>query len=465
MINSRPVIHWFRRDLRLTDNTALAAAAKTSSGIIPVYVLSDWKNAHEWTGPARQEFLCGCLKSLAQNLDRIGGRLVIRRGNAVDELERLATESGATAIFFNRDPDPFGCSIEIRVREMAARLGLVVHDFKDAAIHEREEILTGTGQPYRVFTPYSRAWLKADKPAPLPAIRHLKTPAGISSLPLPELAAWNLKSAAHIPEAGEKAARKRLADFLAGPIFDYAVKRDFPAAAATSGLSADLRFGTLSIREIYKKCLQASENTTVPQRKSVFTFVNELAWREFYMQILWHWPEVLGHEFNPKWRGLAWREPGPDFERWREGTTGFPIIDAAMRQLNATGFMHNRLRMIVAMFLTKDLHIDWRHGERHFMQRLVDGDIAANNGGWQWSAGTGADAAPYFRIQNPWSQTQRYDPDGAFIRKWVPELRDVAQARLMAPPHDGMALAKNYPAPMVDHAREREVTLEMYSKA
>jgi deoxyribodipyrimidine photo-lyase len=464
MINSRPVIHWFRRDLRLTDNTALATAAKSSSGIIPVYVLSGWKNAHGWTGPARQEFLCGCLNSLAKNLERIGGRLVIRRGSAVDELERLAVESGATAIFFNRDPDPFGRAMETRVREMATRLGISAHDFKDATVHEREEILTSAGQPYRVFTPYSRAWLKADKPAPLPAIRHLDTPTGISTLPLPDLAAWNLKNTARVYKAGENAARKRLTDFLSGPIFDYASKRDFPDAAATSCLSADLRFGTLSIREIYKKCLQASENTTVPQRKSVFTFVNELAWREFYMQILWHWPEVLEHEFNPKWRGLNWREPGPAFDRWREGTTGFPIVDAAMRQLNATGFMHNRLRMIVAMFLTKDLHIDWRHGERHFMQQLVDGDIAANNGGWQWSAGTGADAAPYFRIQNPWSQTQRYDTDGAFIRKWVPELRDVAPARLMAPPPDGRPLAKNYPTPMVDHAHERDVTLKMYSR-
>jgi deoxyribodipyrimidine photo-lyase len=181
------------------------------------------------------------------------------------------------------------------------------------------------------------------------------------------------------------------------------------------------------------------------------------------MQILWHFPGVLEHEFNPKHRGLKWNQPGPDFQKWCDGETGFPIVDAGMRQLNATGFMHNRLRMIVAMFLTKDLHIDWRHGESYFMQKLVDGEIASNNGGWQWSAGTGADAAPYFRIQNPWSQSERFDPEGKFIKQWVPELRDADPARFKRPPDDGKGMAKNYPAPMVDHQRERIVTLEMFS--
>ena len=197
-------------------------------------------------------------------------------------------------------------------------------------------------------------------------------------------------------------------------------------------------------------------------RKSIFKFINELAWREFHMQILWHFPGVLDHEFNPKLRNLKWRNAGADFQRWRDGETGFPIVDAGMRQLNATGFMHNRLRMITAMFLTKDLHIDWRHGERYFRLKLVDGEIASNNGGWQWCAGTGADAAPYFRIQNPWTQTARYDPQGKYIRQWVPELRDVDLAKFMKAPEDGTAIAKNYPSPMVDHAVERDVTLEMF---
>ena len=464
MINSPPVIHWFRRDLRISDNTALAAAAKHSSQVIPVYILSDWKNSHRWTGAPRQEFLCGCLKSLAKNLERKGGRLVIRQGGAVDELERLMVETGARAIFFNRDPDPFGRAMELSVRKMAAIHGVAVHDFKDVTIHERDEILSSTAMPYRVFTPYLKAWMKAGSPSLMPSFMRLASPTGISSLPLPDLATWNLQSAVQIPEPGEKAANKRLSDFLSGAVCDYASKRDFPAGDSTSRLSADLRFGTLSIRAIYRKCVGALENADARQRKSVFTFINELVWREFYMQVLWHWPDVLKNEFDQKWHGLKWSPAGDDFKSWRDGLTGFPIVDAAMRQLNATGFMHNRLRMIVAMFLTKDLHIDWRHGERYFIQRLIDGDIAANNGGWQWSAGTGADAAPYFRIQNPWLQTKRYDPGGTFIRQWVPELRDVSTALLSAPPADGKPISKNYPAPMVDHACERDRALRMYSK-
>ena len=290
----------------------------------------------------------------------------------------------------------------------------------------------------------------------------LSTPGKIPSERLPTLNTWNLESWTNGPEPGEEATGKRLAGFLAGPIYRYSDNRDIPSLEATSRLSADLRFGTLSVRNIYDQCVRlAAEPLDAPQRKSIHAFINELIWREFYFQVLWHWPEVLDQEFNPKYRGLAWRQPGTAFERWCQGETGFPIVDAAMRQLNATGFMHNRLRMISAMFLTKDLHIDWRYGERYFMKRLVDGDIAANNGGWQWSAGTGADAAPYFRIQNPWLQTKRFDPEGTFIRQWLPELRDVATARLMAPPVDGRPIAKNYPAPMLDHSREREISLAL----
>lgn len=456
------VIHWFRRDLRITDNTALSAAAAASRGMAAVYILSGWREKHRWTGPARQEFLCGCLESLAKNLDAIGGRLIIRQGKADEELEKLATETKATAIYFNRDPDPFGRAMEARVEKMAKRLGLEVHAHKDAAIHERDELMTSTGGPYRVFTPYSKAWLKLDKPEPRGSIRSLSAPR-IHSLPLPTLETWGLKSTAKMPSAGEKAARKRLADFLRGPIFQYGAHRNIPCGNTTSHLSIDLRHGTLSIREIYHKCAQLLHKAPLSERKSISTYINELIWREFYMQILWHFPEVLDHEFNPRHRGLKWKQAGADFQKWCDGETGFPIVDAGMRQLNATGFMHNRLRMIVAMFLTKDLHIDWRHGESYFMQKLVDGEIASNNGGWQWSAGTGADAAPYFRIQNPWSQSGRFDPEGKFIKQWVPELRDVDPAKFKKAPEAGGSIAKNYSPPMLDHARERLMTLEMFA--
>jgi deoxyribodipyrimidine photo-lyase len=462
-----PVLHWFRRDLRLTDNTALNASLATGEEVVPVYVMSDWKGAHRWTGPARQEFLCGSIASLARDIEAAGGRLVIRQGDAVRELQALLRVTKASALYFNRDPDPFGREMEARVEQMAARAGCKIVACRDVAIHERDEVLTSTNRPFRVFTPYARAWMRLDKPAPGGRATCFVTPAAVpdpgNSEPLPTLATWDLKSpGTQIIEPGERAARARLAAFLDGAIFDYAEQRDLPAAQGTSRLSQDFRFGLLSIREVFARCMALAEKCSAAERRGVMTFINELIWREFYMSVLWHWPEVLEHEFNEKWRGLRWRDADEAFDHWREGRTGFPIVDAGMRQLAATGFMHNRVRMIAAMFLTKDLHIDWRHGERHFMQSLVDGDIAANNGGWQWSAGTGADAAPYFRIQNPWSQTKRYDPQGEYIKAWVPELRGVSPEKFLSPPRDGAGIAPGYPAPIVDHVRERDVCMEMF---
>ncbi|MDB6156135.1 MAG: phrB [Chthoniobacteraceae bacterium] len=460
------VIHWFRRDLRLNDNTALYAARAASDQIIPVYILSTWKKQHAWTGAPRQEFLCGSLRALAGGLKEKGGRLLIRQGAADVELEKLARESGATAIYFNRDPDPFGRAMELKVEQMATRLGLKSHACKDAAIHERDEVQTKSRTPFRVFTPYSKAWLKLDKPAPGPAIDRFSAPANLSSLKLPTLATWGLEKSGTtiIIEPGEAAARGRLEQFLDGPIFQYPERRDLPAEGGTSRLSQDLRFGLLSIREIYARCGEQALNATADRRRSIAVFINELIWREFYMQVLWHFPQVLDHEFQEKYRGMTWGDSPKNFDRWCAGMTGFPIVDAGLRQMLGSGFMHNRVRMIVAMFLVKDLHLSWKAGEKWFMQRLVDGEIASNNGGWQWSSGTGTDAAPYFRIQNPWTQSRRFDPEGAYIKRWVPELRDVPPARLYAPPASGIALAKNYPLPIVDHAKERDVTLDMYRR-
>ncbi len=455
-------LHWFRRDLRLSDNTALSAALAAHDHVIPVYVLSTWTKAHRWTGAPRQEFLCGCLASLARNLEAKGGRLIIRRGPANEALLALARETGAEAIYFNRDPDPFGRAMEAQLTAAVRNAGVAVHAHQDVALHERDEVLTGGGTPFRVFTPYAKAWLKLEKPKPRGTIARISTPPAIASDPLPTLETWGLSPEAKIIEPGEAAARKRLSRFLDGPIFEYAARRDLPSEGATSRLSQDLRHGTLSIREIHEKCGVAAAKGTAGQRRDVQVFINELIWREFYMQVLWHWPEVLDHEFKEDYRGLPWRNEAGHFARWCAGETGFPIVDAGMRQLAATGFMHNRVRMIVAMFLTKDLHLDWRMGESWFMQRLVDGEIASNNGGWQWSASTGTDAAPYFRIQNPWSQTARFDPDGVYIKHWVPELRDVPGRKLSEPPTPGLPLARGYPLPIVDHARERDVALDMY---
>ena len=463
-------LHWFRRDLRLTDNSALAAAA-AHDHVIPVFITSTWEKERMWCGAPRQEFLCGSLASLAKNLEAKGGRLIIRQGRADEVLEKLVRETGADAIYFNRDPDPFGRAMEVRIADMAARTGVKVRAYKDVALHERGEVLTAGGTPFRVFTPYSKAWLKLDKPAPARAIGRLSTPPNIASDPLPTLQTWGLASEAQIIEPGEAAARKRLNHFLDGPISDYGAARNVPLGGASSRLSQDLRHGTLSIREVHAKCsaLAARE----PRHwRSIGIYINELIWREFYMQVLWHWPDVLDHEWQEHCRELKWRDhwrperqPGGEaFQRWCAGETGFPIVDAGMRELLATGYMHNRVRMIAAMFLTKDLHVWWMHGESWFMRRLVDGEIASNNGGWQWSASTGTDAAPYFRIQNPWSQTKRFDPGGGYIKKWVPELRDVPAPKLCEPPAPGLRLAHGYPLPIVDHHRERDAALEMFRR-
>jgi len=459
------IIQWFRRDLRITDHTSLSAAVASGLPVLPVYILSEWHAEHAWTGPKRQHFLCGCLASLAANLETIGGRLIIRKGDAVDQLSRLIAESGAIALHFTADPDPYGKAIEKRLIARCGELGVACHAHADVALHDPTQVLTQSGLPYRVYTPYSRNWLSLPKPAVLPKPGSLQTPPTISSLPLPTVAHWGLPiPSAALVEAGEKAARERLKRAINNRIRTYALKRDFPAESGTSRLSQDLRFGLLSVRTIFAAAMKARESSDASSRAGIDVFIKELAWREFYFAILHHFPNVLNEEFNADWRGLPWVAPNENFEAWKNGQTGFPIVDAGMRELLNTGFMHNRVRMITAMFLTKDLHIDWKLGESWFMQHLVDGEIAANNGGWQWSAGTGADAAPYFRIQNPWSQTARYDPKGNYIRKWVPELAKTAAAMFMEPPKNGLPIAKDYPLPCVDHKTEREKTLVIFKR-
>ncbi|HET9522599.1 MAG TPA: deoxyribodipyrimidine photo-lyase [Terrimicrobiaceae bacterium] len=457
-------IVWFRRDLRITDNTALAIAVNRWANVVPVYILSDWRGKHHWTGPNRQRFLCGCIASLAQNLEAIGGRLVIRQGEAVKELAKLARETGAQAVCLNRDPDPFGRRVETDLHEFGGANGVEIVACKDISLHERDEVLTSAGEPFRVFTPYARAWAKLEKTEATGAIRKLRTEGPVSSLPLPTLETWGLSAESKELQAGEKAARDRMKRFLERGLARYSTGRNALGEPLTSRLSQDLRFGLISIRELFSKCREREAELSASGRKGAQKFIGELIWREFYLAILWHFPEVLEVEFNPKFRGMKWRGNSKHFERWCAGETGFPIVDAAMRQLAQTGFMPNRARMIVAMFLTKDLLVDWRLGEGHFMQKLTDGEIASNNGGWQWSAGTGADAAPYFRILNPWTQSARFDPNGDYIKTWIPELRDVAPGRFAEQPPPGERLSKRYPAPIVDHAQARNRALEVFGQ-
>ncbi|MFD2257324.1 cryptochrome/photolyase family protein [Luteolibacter algae] len=459
----RPVIHWFRRDLRISDNTALFHASRCSQPVIPVYFLSSWKKKHFWTGANRQHFLCGSLASLSKNLETIGGTLTIREGGAIAELEKLIHETKATAIYFNRDPDPFGRRMEQELSDLCSKLGVECYGHDDIALHNPEEIKTQSGTPYKVFTPYYNNWKSLEKPSPHPKPRVLNTPKGVTSMDLPSVKHWDLEPPeAKIPQAGEKAATERMNHAISGIIGSYGKRRDLPAEEGTSRLSQDLRHGLISIRTLYKKVAEKMNSSDPATKGSLEIYLKELAWREFYFAILHHFPDVLTHEFNADWHGLPWDEPGENFQLWKEGRTGFPLVDAGMRQLLKTGFMHNRVRMITAMFLTKDLHIDWKLGESWFMQHLTDGEIASNNGGWQWSAGTGADAAPYFRIQNPWSQTAKYDAEGIYIKRWIPELKNVDPKKFQKPPEGGTALASGYPLPCVDHKTERERTLATF---
>jgi deoxyribodipyrimidine photo-lyase len=459
------VIHWFRRDLRVADNTALFHAAAHGLPIVPVYILSEWQVSHPWTGLNRQHFLCGSLASLAKSLETLGGRLIIRQGKAVAELRKLIADCGAVAVHFNTDPDPFGKSVENGVRELCTELGIECHGHADVSLHQPQEVLTQGALPYRVYTPYSRNWLGLPKPSPLTKPQPLQTPTHLHSLPLPTVEVWGMEIPSAQPlEPGEKAARQRLKNAIAGKIQNYSAKRDFPAENGTSRISQDLRYGLISVRTVYAESIKARAAADLSGQAGIDVFIKELAWREFYFAILHHFPNVLNEEFSADWRGLPWDEPGKLFDAWKDGRTGFPIVDAGMRELKASGFMHNRVRMITSMLLTKDLHIDWKQGESWFMQNLLDGEIASNNGGWQWSAGTGADAAPYFRIQNPWSQTAKFDAQGSYIKRWIPELAAVHPSRFLEAPKDGRPLAAGYPLPCVDHKTERERTLAIFKK-
>jgi len=462
MNDSYPIgIHWYRRDLRINDHKILRAASLACTAVCPLFIVSDRNPL--WSGPNRQQFLCDCLASLAASLRTIDGRLIVRQGPVVEVLRQVIKETGAQAVFFQSAPDPHAHAVEIAVAQLCRELGVALHAMHDVSLLAPDAVLTGSGQPYRVFTPYSKNWLAQAKQAPAPAITRLRTPAHIRSEPLPTVATWGLqKPSATLVPAGEMAANQRLTEALTNRIGRYHEQRDLPAVAGTARISQDLRFGLLSIRSIHASVVAAHDAAAPVAKPGFEVFLKELAWREFYFAILHHFPEVLELEFAPQWRGLPWAEPDSKLDAWQLGNTGFPIVDAGMRELLATGHMHNRVRMITAMFLTKDLHYDWRHGEAWFMRHLVDGETASNNGGWQWSAGTGADAAPYFRIQNPWSQTARFDPQGTYIKRWVPELARVSPAEFCNPPAAGRPLAPGYPLPIVDHPTERQRTLAVF---
>lgn len=459
-------IHWFRRDLRVSDNTALSEAVKRAERVVPVFILEDAFKTGPDVGAARTTFLLRSLDELHENLRQLGYPLVLRKGRSEIELPKLCREIGAEAVFCNRRYEPYADARDGRVFNALNGAGIGFEVFKDAVIWEEREILTKAEKPFTVFTPYSKAW-KA-KPVATP---RTKLPSTTKSFPKIKSDEWSVNPAelGHplkqtIFSAGESAGREVLQTFLKKRVFTYGEQRNFPATEGTSQLSPHLRCGTIGIRTVMAKLKAARERAaSAAERASCDVFLNELNWREFYLQVLTNFPHVMKGCFRPEYDSLRWEDNREHFEAWCEGRTGYPIVDAAMRCLNATGWMHNRLRMIVAMFLTKDLLINWQWGERYFMHQLVDGDMAANNGGWQWSAGTGTDAAPYFRIFNPVSQAMKCDPHGDFVRKWIPELATFKGASIHEPWEEPLLAAQaKYPERIVIHEEQRAKCLAMF---
>ena len=463
----RTVIHWFRRDLRIADNTALSEAARRAQNVIPVFIAEDAPFTGPDVGAARLAFLLRSLDSLRENLRELGCALIIRRGRPELELPKLCQETGAAAVFCNKGYEPGEKRRDERIFNALNAAGIGFESFKDAVVWEEQEVLTQAGRPFTVFTPYSKAWKARPIPAPRPGFKRRPPPVADQRLKSNDLPTGPLQRARSLmqdlPAAGERAAQSALRKFTRGPVYDYAATRDFPAAHGTSQLSPHLRCGTISVRTILAALKKARAEATPAQRKGCDVFLNELIWREFYQQVLANFPHVAQGGFRPEYNALQWSDDRDHFQAWREGMTGYPIVDAAMRCLNATGWMHNRLRMIVAMFLTKDLLIHWQSGERYFMHQLVDGDLAANNGGWQWSAGTGTDAAPYFRIFNPVAQGRKFDAHGAFVRRWVPELASLPDDFIHQPWKEPPVLKQTkYPKRIVVHEQQRPQCLALY---
>jgi deoxyribodipyrimidine photo-lyase len=426
------VIFWFRRDLRLKDNIGLYRALQSGKPVLPVFIFDEEILKPLPANDHRLAFIYDVISSMHSTLNVEGGRgVLVQKGQPLEVFKNLLEAYRVEAVYCNQDHEPYGIRRDESISGYLKEKGIGFYSFTDHLITEKGEILTAEGNPYRVFTPYSRAWksnLQTNH------TNHFSSEDYLSVVLKQK--EWNFPSLASIGfQTSElKAPALKIDDEI---ISKYDQTRDIPSLEGTSRLGVHLRFGTISIRELVRKALKLNE-----------TFLNELIWREFYAMILWHYPRVVDEAFKPAYDRILWRDAEDEFELWKTGMTGFPMVDAGMRQLNATGYMHNRLRMVVASFLSKHLLIDWRWGEAYFAEKLFDFELSSNNGGWQWSAGTGCDAAPYFRIFNPASQQKKFDPQQRFIRQWIPEFGTDA-----------------YPEPMVDHSMARERCLSTYQKA
>ena len=422
---------WFRRDLRIEDQTALFYSLQQEEQVLPLFIFDRHiLDALEDKTDARVSFIYQQIASLKAFFEKQGSSMLVKYGHPETIFQELVQEYEVQTVYTNRDYEPYAQSRDTQVEALLSKRNIPFLTFKDQVIFEPGEILNGSGEFYKVFTPFSRNWLekfRQTRVQPLPEA-NWKNLFTCSPLPFITLSEMGFEaSSLEIPST-------QVEDAI---LKEYEAQRNFPAVRGTSRLGIHLRFGTLSIRSLTLKA--ASLNAT---------YLNELIWREFYMMILGNAPQVVDRAFKPQYDRIPWRRNEEDFQAWCEGRTGYPIVDAGMRELNNTGFMHNRVRMIVASFLTKHLLIDWRWGEAYFAKKLLDFELASNNGGWQWAAGTGTDAQPYFRVFNPESQTEKFDKELRYIKKWVPELG-----------------TSSYPQPIVEHKFARNRAIETYKKA
>jgi len=475
---------WFRRDLRAEDNAALHHALKSCSQVFCVFVFDREILDPLPRSDRRVEFIRESLVELHSRLQHLGAMngtgltgLLVRHGTASHTLPALAAALSVDAVFANHDDEPYSLTRDAFVQAELSRGGMAFHTFKDHVIFERGEVLTLAGKPYSVFTPYKNAWLnKVDayyvKPYPVEgyasslAPRPADEPAGVPSLTNLGFASSNLL-ALQIPSGSQGG--KALFENFRLRMDGYKIRRDFPALKGPSYLGMHLRFGTVSIRAMASSALEQMNGVC----EGAATWLNELIWRDFYAQILANFPHVASQAFKREYESIEWEQGEKAtrlFRAWCDGQTGYPLVDAAMAQINQTGYMHNRLRMVTASFLVKDLGIDWRWGERYFAEKLNDFDLASNNGGWQWAASTGCDAQPYFRIFNPVSQSRKFDAEGKFILRYLPVLRKLSASGLhspwLSPPEElsaaGVRLGENFPLPIVQHAEARALTLKRY---
>jgi deoxyribodipyrimidine photo-lyase len=454
MTTYQRALHIFRRDLRLDDNTALNAALESAREVIPCFIFNDTQVApHPYRSVNGLAFMIESLEELAKEISQAGGQLLVLHGAHHEVVARLIKELSIDAVFFNMDYTPFSRKRDAQIFETCKKLNVHCAHYSDALLVEPSEFGKDDGKPYTVYTPFFKKASKLTVPHPTPRAKGtLGGSAYRGSLVAPR-DFWPKDVASGRLSVGGRSQALGILETLRS-FTKYEEERNLPAVRGTTLLAPHNKFGTVSIREVYHAVAKALGVT--------HTLIRELYWRDFFTHIAWHFPRVFGHAFHPQYDKIAWSDDNKLFSAWCEGRTGFPIVDAGMRELVSTGFMHNRVRMIVASFLVKDLHISWQQGEQFFAQHLTDYDPAVNNGSWQWAASTGCDAQPYFRIFNPWLQQKRFDPECGYIKKWVPELKQLRPAQIHTLYEDGLIRSVDYPQPIVEHSVQKIHAEEMF---